>query len=225
MVMARRSGDATGCFRAPPGRCSCVTRARSPARPMLRAVPGVTQASPPVPAIPAAGAALCAMAPMAAGHRSGCASPGTIVRRRTRPSACCQIVWPVTFRGRSTRSSRSWPRSRPRAVWKRRPTSCGPTSRSPSAVRWVRRRLRPIRLALLTVITLLPDRFPGDARLAAVRAALATSSALRALRTDAAPHLATLPTPLGFHPRAVRRDARPSASPHGMGADRAGPPR
>jgi len=95
----------------------------------------------------------------------------------------------------------------------------------PSAVRWVRRRLRPIRLALLTVITLLPDRFPGDARLVAVRAALATSSALRALRTDAAPHLATLPTPLGFHPRAVRRDARPSASPHGMGADRAGPPR
>jgi len=95
----------------------------------------------------------------------------------------------------------------------------------PSAVRWVRRRLMPIRLALLTVVTLLPDLFTGDARLAAVRAALATSSALMALRTDAAPHLATLPTPLGFHPRAVRRDARPSATPHGMGADRAGPPR
>lgn len=94
-----------------------------------------------------------------------------------------------------------------------------------SAVRWVRRRLRPIRLALLTVVTLLPELFTGDARLAAVRAALATSSALMALRTDAAPHLATLPTPLGFHPRAVGRDARPSAVPHGMGADRAGPPR
>jgi hypothetical protein len=93
----------------------------------------------------------------------------------------------------------------------------------PSAVRWIRRRLLPVRLALLTVVTLLPDRFPGDARLAAVRAALGTSSALMALRTDVAPHLAMLPTPLGFRPRTVRRDARASAAPHGMGADRAGP--
>lgn len=92
-----------------------------------------------------------------------------------------------------------------------------------SAVRWIRRRLMPIRLALLTVVTLLPDLFNGDARLAAVRLALATPSALVALRTHAAPHLATLPTPLGFHPRSSRRAARPSAAPHGMGADRAGP--
>ncbi|OFW16665.1 MAG: hypothetical protein A3F70_04630 [Acidobacteria bacterium RIFCSPLOWO2_12_FULL_67_14] len=82
----------------------------------------------------------------------------------------------------------------------------------PSAVRWVRRRLRPIRLALLTVVTLLPDRFTGDARLAVVRAALATPCALVAL-----------PTPLGFHPRPSRRAARVAEPPHGMGADRAGP--
>jgi len=94
-----------------------------------------------------------------------------------------------------------------------------------SAVRWVRRRLMPIRLALLTVVTLLPDLFTGDARLAAVRLALATPCALVALRTHAAPHLATLPTPLGFHPRAIRRDARLPVDPHGMGADRAGPDR
>lgn len=92
-----------------------------------------------------------------------------------------------------------------------------------SAVRWVRRRVRPIRLALLTVVTLLPDLFTGDARLAAVRLALATPSALVALRTEAAPHLAPLPTPLGFHARARRRAAPPSAAPHDMGADRAGP--
>lgn len=92
-----------------------------------------------------------------------------------------------------------------------------------SAVRWVRRRLGPIRLALLTVVTLVPDRFTGDARLAAVRAVLATSSALIALRADAAPHLATLPTPLGFHPRPARRETRVAEPPHGMGADRAGP--
>lgn len=95
----------------------------------------------------------------------------------------------------------------------------------PSAVRWVRRRLTPIRRALLAVVTLLPDLFTSDARLGAVRLALATPTALMALRTHAAPHLATLPTPLGFHPRSARRDARPSAAPHGMGADRAGPPR
>jgi hypothetical protein len=94
-----------------------------------------------------------------------------------------------------------------------------------SAVRWVRRRLTPVRRALLAVVTLLPDLFAGEARLAAVRLALATPSALVALRTHAAPHLATLPTPLGFHPRSSRRAARPSADPHGMGADRAGPAR
>lgn len=94
----------------------------------------------------------------------------------------------------------------------------------PSAVRWIRRRLTPVRRALLAVVTLLPDLFIGDARLPAVRIALATPAALVALRTHAAPHLATLPTPLGFLPRSSRRDARPSAAPHGMGADRASPP-
>jgi len=93
----------------------------------------------------------------------------------------------------------------------------------PSAVRWVRRRLTPIRRALLAVVTLLPDLFTGDARLAAVRLALATPSALVALRIHAAPHLATLPAPLGFCPRSTRRDARRAAVPHDMGADRAGP--
>jgi hypothetical protein len=93
----------------------------------------------------------------------------------------------------------------------------------PSAVRWVRRRLTPVRRALGVVITLLPDLFTGVARLAAVRVALATPSALVALRTHAASHLATLPTPLGFHPRVSRRDGPPSRVPHGMGADRAGP--
>ena len=95
----------------------------------------------------------------------------------------------------------------------------------PAAVRWIRRRLTPVRRALLAIVTLVPDLFTGDARLAAVRLALATPSALVALRTSVAPHLATLPPPLGFHPRAPRRATRPSAAPHGMGADRAGPTR
>jgi len=95
----------------------------------------------------------------------------------------------------------------------------------PSAVRWIRRRLTPIRHALVALVTLLPDLFTGDARLAAVRLALATPSAFVTLRTQAAPHLTTLPTPLGFHPRRSRREARGAAPPHGMGADRAGPSR
>jgi hypothetical protein len=92
-----------------------------------------------------------------------------------------------------------------------------------SAVRWVRRRLTPVRRALLAVVTLLPDLFTSDARLTAVRLALATPSALVALRTHAAPHLTTLPTPLGFRPRSAGRDAPRVAVPHDMGADRAGP--
>jgi hypothetical protein len=95
----------------------------------------------------------------------------------------------------------------------------------PSAVRWIRRRLTPVRRALLAVVTLLPDLFTADARLTAVRLALAAPAALVALRTHAAPHLATLPPPLGFHPRSIRRDGRPPTAPHRLGADRASPSR
>jgi hypothetical protein len=95
----------------------------------------------------------------------------------------------------------------------------------PSAVRWVRRRLTPIRLALRTVVTLLPDRFTGDARLSAVCRALATTAALTTLRTHAASHLIGLPPPLGFRPHRLGRDDAARTVPHGMGADRAGPPR
>jgi hypothetical protein len=95
----------------------------------------------------------------------------------------------------------------------------------PSAVRWIRRRLTPVRRALVAVVTLLPDVFTGDARLVAVRLALATPAALVALRTHAAPHLTTLPPPLGFHPPAIRRDGRPPPAPHRLGADRASPSR
>ncbi len=51
-----------------------------------------------------------------------------------------------------------------------------------SAVRWIRRRRTPVRVTLITVVTLCPAAFVGDARLAAVRTALATASTLVALR-------------------------------------------
>ena len=81
----------------------------------------------------------------------------------------------------------------------------------------------PIRVALITVVTLCPAAFVGDARLSAVRTALTTASALVTLRAHAAKHVAVLPTPLGFQPRRSRRAAVRPSPPHGMGADRAGP--
>ena len=93
----------------------------------------------------------------------------------------------------------------------------------PSAVRWIRRRLTPIRAGLITVVTLCPGALAGDARLSAVRTALTTAAALVALRTRVADHLAVLPTPVGFQPHRPRRDDVTRAAPHGMGADRAGP--
>jgi hypothetical protein len=92
----------------------------------------------------------------------------------------------------------------------------------PSAVRWVRRRLRPVRLVLVAVVTLLPDLFTGDPRLSAVRVALATTSALGTLRTRVAPHLLALPTPLGLRPPRPRRDGAARAAPHALGADGSG---
>ena len=93
----------------------------------------------------------------------------------------------------------------------------------PSAVRWVRRRLTLIRATLLAIVTLLPDRFGGDAHLGAVRAALDTDHALVMLRARAATVLSALPRPLGF-----ARHVRPLHAPrprrqHGLGADPAAP--
>ena len=89
----------------------------------------------------------------------------------------------------------------------------------PSAVRWVRRRLTLVRATLLTIVTLLPDLFRGDAHLAAVRAALDTAQALVTLRARAAWVLPTLPRPLGFAPHIRPRRTRGPTRPHGMGAD------
>ncbi len=190
----------------------------------MRAVPGVTQVLPRVPAIRAAGAASCDTGPIRGARPPACGSRAITVRRPARPSACCRIVSRVTFPARSTRLSTWSPPWTARSV-EAAADILRPEITLPSAVRWVRRRLTPIRRALLAIVTLVPDLFTGDARLAAVRAALGLPSALVALRTHTAPHLATLPTPLGFQPRSDRRDARRATVPHGLGADRAGPSR
>lgn len=70
------------------------------------------------------------------------------------------------------------------------------------AKRSIGRRVRAVRAALLAIITLLPERFAGVLpTLAGMRVALSTERVLVALRSLAARHLASLPTPLGFHTR------------------------
>jgi hypothetical protein len=93
----------------------------------------------------------------------------------------------------------------------------------PSAVRWIRRRLRLVSAVLVTVIGLLPERLCGCApQLLAVGARLDCCPVLPALRALAHAHLSALPRPLGFdHRHAVAGGAR-SGFQHDLGPD---PPR
>jgi hypothetical protein len=93
----------------------------------------------------------------------------------------------------------------------------------PSAVRWIRRRLRLVSAVLVTVIGLLPERLCGcAAQLLAVGARLECNPVLPALRAVAAAHLGALPRPLGFHHRGGRGGDRRRGFQHDLGPD---PPR
>lgn len=93
----------------------------------------------------------------------------------------------------------------------------------PSAVRWIRRRLTLVRAALVIVAGVLPGLLVRDASLAALGGTWGTDRVLVTLRGRLASHLAILPPPLGFGPRARRRPRRHRAAQHAMGAARAGP--
>lgn len=70
------------------------------------------------------------------------------------------------------------------------------------ALRSMRRRVSAVHAALLAIITLMPERFGGTTpTIGGLRAALSTQHALVALRELSAPHLHTLPAPLGFAAR------------------------
>jgi hypothetical protein len=92
----------------------------------------------------------------------------------------------------------------------------------PSAVRWVRRRLRLMRAALMLMATVLPD-LVGHTRLHAVRATWATDRALVAVRHRGATHLPAWPRPLGFGPHRTGRDDAVGAVQHGLGPDKVRP--
>ena len=90
----------------------------------------------------------------------------------------------------------------------------------PSAVRWVRRRLGPMRSALLAIVTLLG--LGCAATLGGVRASLGSPLTLGELRARVAARLASLVAPLGFGHRASVRRARDGPFQHEAGPDGGG---
>lgn len=90
----------------------------------------------------------------------------------------------------------------------------------PSAVRWVRRRLLPVRAALLAIFTLMPQMFAGYVpTVFEARRILGATSALMTLRKIAADRLAVLPPPLGFGPRVKPWRRRRERRQQKVGAD------
>ena len=92
-----------------------------------------------------------------------------------------------------------------------------------SALRWVRRRVAPVRRLLTIVIGLLPQRLLGCApTLTALRERFACDEVLVVLREVAHLHLPALAPPLGFKPSSYRRAQRHHRCQHHTGPD---PPR
>lgn len=73
-----------------------------------------------------------------------------------------------------------------------------------SAARWLRRRMRPIRAALLAIVTLVPELAECAATLAAIRERLGITRVLVGLRELASAHLGALAPPLGLCARGGR---------------------
>lgn len=93
----------------------------------------------------------------------------------------------------------------------------------PSAVRWLRRRVVPVRALLRIVIGLFPAVLLGCApTIAALRSRLGCEQVLLGLREVAQVHLQALGCPLGFHPRSRGGGERREPFQQHMGPD---PPR
>jgi hypothetical protein len=93
----------------------------------------------------------------------------------------------------------------------------------PSAMRWVRRRMAPVRSLLTIIVGLFPQRLLGCApTIAALRARLACEQVLVLLREVAQAHLQALAYPLGFKHPSYRRGERNHRCQHRTGPD---PPR
>ena len=90
----------------------------------------------------------------------------------------------------------------------------------PSALRWVRRRVAPVRKLLTIVVGLLPQWLQGCVpQIVAVRERLGCEEALMLLRALAAVQLPSLSRPLGFLPPLALSGERKPAHQHHMGPD------
>jgi len=90
----------------------------------------------------------------------------------------------------------------------------------PSAVRWVRRRIAPVRRLLTIVVGLFPQWLQGCVpQIIAVRERLACSEVLILLRALARIHLHALVAPLGFLPPPVLAGEHKPVVQHHMGPD------
>lgn len=89
-----------------------------------------------------------------------------------------------------------------------------------TALRWIRRRLRLVRITLTTVVSLLPDLCLGTApTIQGFRDLFATESVLMNLREVTVLHLTDLPRPLGFRPPQGGGGGRKCASQQRQGPD------
>lgn len=87
-------------------------------------------------------------------------------------------------------------------------------------LRWVRRRVRAVYASLRTVAGLFPEVFAGfPTTVTAFRSRLGGVGLLIALREIAAASLASLPPPLGFGPRPLRRRPRATGNQQDPGPD------
>lgn len=89
----------------------------------------------------------------------------------------------------------------------------------PGVLRWLRRRRRAIRAALVALVTLVPGELGCEASLTRVRAVLGSDRALVLLREMGAPHLRVLPRPLGFGRCRPRWGGRERPTQHETGPD------
>ena len=90
----------------------------------------------------------------------------------------------------------------------------------PSALRWLRRRVKAVHAALVIVLGLLPEMFLGcSPTVSDFRQCLQTPVCLVQLRALAAAFLGQLPAPLGFGPRYLSRGERQRADQQSLGPD------
>ena len=89
----------------------------------------------------------------------------------------------------------------------------------PGAVRWVRRRLSPVRATLVVIATLMPGSLPTGLDLRAVRTHHETEHALMGLRALAERHLGGIRWPIGLRPPGDRGGPRGGHRPHETGPD------